>query len=145
MSKLDLLNPVRALDLDVLHADGEAANDGLADVRKRLLQGVALGVAARHGGHLGPEAALFRLMDDYLDLHARPLFLGRAHLPRVRALRQAMATLGLAQLLLRPDCALGATTRPLLGLASRCHGNLSSSCGIKRRAVASRDPRPRPW
>jgi hypothetical protein len=46
-----------------------ATFDGSTQIKAKLLYRLALCVTAGDGGNLSPEAALFGLVDDYVDRH----------------------------------------------------------------------------
>jgi hypothetical protein len=61
----------------LLFEDCEDAGDGFAEVVHEFGEGVGLGVAAREGGHFGPEAAV-RLFVDHDGILLHSLILAQA-------------------------------------------------------------------
>ncbi len=49
--------------------DGQTALHSLVEVAQQLLEGLALGCAARYRGYLCPVASFFSLVDNDLELH----------------------------------------------------------------------------
>src|SRR4051812_42911941 len=66
----DFNDPVAAAFLRLRDIDRKAALDGLLNVGQKLIHRLALAGAAGNGRDFRPEAALFRLVHNHLDLHA---------------------------------------------------------------------------
>src|SRR5437763_1911468 len=72
----DFQNPLLAAGTGLSNVYGQATFDRLVQILQQFLKGLALGCTAGNSWHLGPIAALLRLVYDNLDLHGSPSICG---------------------------------------------------------------------